>query len=140
MNDILPDPQTAYQNLFDGVDQRVFFNKLSSLGYVPQNEKQARELLELGGKLQAVDEEVAVKQAEDSNDPFTAANRALDEVLGQNGFQSQKQAAVNEEVYAIKNAAAQLSQDPVFYNSVLSLKAHEAAQYARHLENAQAAG
>ena len=53
----LPDVQTAYNTLFDGVHQQVFFNKLASYGFVPQNEKEAAEMLELAGKLRYVEQE-----------------------------------------------------------------------------------
>lgn len=129
----LPDPQTAYQNIFDGVHQRVFFHKLAQLGYVPTNEKQAAAMLELAGNLRMVEEEAAVKQAESSYDPFEAANDALKTTLGQYGFSGPRDNAANEEAVAIKQAAAAWSEDPDIYNSVLALKAYEAEQAAAQL-------
>lgn len=129
----IPDPQTGFNNLFEGVHQRVFFSKLASLGYAPQTEKQARDLLDVAGKLRLVSEEAAVKQASDSYDPFAAANSALDGVLGNSGFSSVQKAAADEEQIAIKNAAAQWAADPVIYNSVLAVRGHEAEQLAQQL-------
>ncbi len=126
----LPDPQTAYQNVFDGVAQRVFFHKLAQLGYAPQSQKQAADLLSLAGKLRLVEEEAAVKQAQDAYDPFAAANASLDQVLAQAGYGSVKAAAEQDELMSMKQAAAVVMQDPLIYNSVLALKAHEADTYA----------
>jgi len=126
----LPDPQTAYQNVFDGVAQRVFFHKLAQLGHVPRTQKQASDLLDLAGKLRLVEEEAAVKQAEDAYDPFAAANSALDQVLAQAGFGSVKAAAEQDELMSMKQAASIVMQDPLIYDSVLALKAHEADSYA----------
>jgi hypothetical protein len=134
---VLPDPQTAYRNLFDGVHQRVFFHKMAQLGYVPQTEKQAEWMLEMAGKLRLVDEEAAVKEAADAQDPFAAANAALDAALGRAGFQSVQKAAYDDEVLSIKQAAAAWAEHPEIYNSVLSLKAAEAEEYAQLLAQQQ---
>jgi hypothetical protein len=47
----LPDPQTAYNNLFAGIHQRVFFQKCAAAGYQPNDQRQAQE------------EALAIKQA-----------------------------------------------------------------------------
>ena len=123
----LPDPQTAFNNLMSGVHGRVFFGKLASYGIVPQSEKQAAAMLELGGKLRVASQHEQVKQAEDANDPILMANAALDRVMSQHGLDGQfKQAAANDEAHAIRQAAANLAGDPTIYNSVLALKAAEA--------------
>ena len=126
---VLPDPETAYQNVFDGVHSQVFFNKLAAAGIEPETEKEAQDLLMLAGRLRTV--EAAEKQAGDGEGRFGGALTALDSVLGETGMDGQiKQAAAQEEAIAIKQTAAAVMQDPTIYNSVLSLKAHEAAAIA----------
>ena len=117
----LPELETAYNNLFEGVHANVFFGKLANHGIDPQNEKEAADLLELAGRLRDVDNEE--KEAGDSR--FANPVGALSEVLGETP--QGKQAQVHEEAQAYKQAAAALAQEPVFYNSVLALKANEAA-------------
>lgn len=127
----LPDPQTAYNNLFEGVHQRVFFSKMASYGIVPKNRSQANSLLKLAGVLRAIEEEEMAKTAGDANDPFAAEVERLTEVCRSNGIG--KVAAYQEEEMAIKQAASNFMADPTFYNSVLSLKAAEAAQLSESL-------
>ena len=117
----LPELETAYNNLFEGVHANVFFGKLANHGIEPQNEKEAADLLELAGRLRGVDNEE--KEAGDSR--FANPVGALSEVLGETP--QGKQAQAQEEAQAYKQAAAALAQEPVFYNSVLALKANEAA-------------
>lgn len=127
----LPDPETAFGNLFDGVHQQVFFGRLAAHGVAPQNEKEAEDLLLLAGRLRAAEEHE--KQAGDSR--FGAPLAALDGVLGGSGFQ--KQAYDQEQAMAIKEAAAELANDPTIYNSVLALKAHEASVLAAQFQGQQ---
>ena len=123
----LPEPQVAYQNLFDGVHARVFFQKMASYQYVPQTQQQAQYMLETAGKLRAVEQSPAIKQAAEQSDPFFLANAHLSQALG---LEPQvKIAAAQEEELAIRHAARGIMSDPTFYNSVLSLKAAEAAQF-----------
>lgn len=117
----LPEVGEAYNNLFEGVHANVFFGKLANHGIQPQNEKEAADLLELAGKLRGVDDNQ--KEAGDSR--FANPVGALNEVLSETPQGQQVQAQEEEATY--KSAAAQLAQDPVFYNSVLALKANEAA-------------
>ena len=117
----LPELETAYNNLFEGVHANVFFGKLANHGIDPQNEKEAADLLELAGRLRGVDNEE--KEAGDSLCAIPVG--ALNEVLGETP--QGKQAQAQEEAQAYKQAAAALAQEPVFYNSVLALKANEAA-------------
>ncbi len=130
----LPDPQTAYQTIFDGVHQRAFFHRLGQLRpeYAPQNEKQAADLLRLAGNLRLVTQEETMKTASASVDPFAAANMALESVLGQAGYGSMQQ---NAQAALVQQAAFDLAQDGDIYNSVIALKAHEADQYLAALES-----
>ena len=126
----LPDPVAAYNHLFNNVHSQVFFGKLASRGYAPQNEKQAQDLLVLAGKLRRV-AQVSEKAASDHS-PFAGALNALDGYLGETGMGGQQ--AAQESQMAIKEAAAQLANDPVVYNCVLSLKAQEAALAAQQFQ------
>lgn len=122
----LPDSDTAFNNLVEGVECQVFFNKMAAYGHVPQTPEQAAAMLDTGRKLYAYYKSEQVKQAQDANDPYVAVNHYLSQVLGDQGadFGAANQQA--HEAAAIKQAAAELAQDPVFYNSVLALKAAEA--------------
>lgn len=121
----LPDHETAFATLFDNVHQQVFFHKLASYGIVPENAEQQAAMLEGAWRLRQLEEQEAYKQASDQNgDPFVAANEYLGSLLGTPA--SDKQA----EDEAINNMAAQLMQRPEFYNSVLALKAKQAADMA----------
>lgn len=124
----LPEVGEAYNNLFEGVHANVFFGKLANHGIQPQNEKEAADLLELAGKLRGVDD--TEKEAGDSR--FANPVGALNDVLGETPQGQQAQA--QEEEMSYKSAAAQLAQEPVFYNSVLALKANEAAILANMKE------
>lgn len=138
--DVLPDPDTAYQNLFEGVGQRVFFHKLAALRpeYLPQNQQQAEALLKMAGDLRLAEEEDAVKQAADASDPFVAASLALSGQL--QGFPGVQYQQAQEEQVGIKQAAAAFAEDPTIYNSVLSLKAFEAERLRAQLTRQSAAG
>ena len=119
----LPEVGEAYNNLFEGVHANVFFGKLANHGIQPQNEKEAADLLELAGKLRGVDNNNDEKEAGDSR--FANPVGALTEVLGETP--QGQHAKAQEEEAVFKAAAEQLAEEPVFYNSVLALKANEAA-------------
>ena len=122
----LPQPADAYNHLFEGVHANVFFGKLANHGFQPQSEKEAADLLQLAGRLRHVDDTEKAASADHSR--FENPLGALDGVLEGTSLGNVKAAqAYNEESQAIKAAAAQLAAEPLFYNSVLSLKAHEAA-------------
>lgn len=127
-NQALPEVGEAYNNLFEGVHANIFFGKLAQAGILPQNEKEAADLLELAGKLRGVND--YEKQAGDSR--FSEPVNALGAVIGDSPQGQQAQAY--EEAQAIKVAAAELAKEPVFFNSVLALKAHEAAVHANNQE------
>ncbi len=118
----LPNPADAYNQLFNDVHAQVFLGKLASYGIQPTTEKEAADLFALAGQLRHVDgpEKQAASQSR-----FGGAVSALNSVLGQSPAGQQQQAAVYGQ--AIKQAAAELMQDPGVYNAVLALKAHEAA-------------
>ena len=124
----LPDPQTAYNNLFEGVHARVFFAKCAAAGYSPRSQEEAQWMLETAGKLRAVSESQQVKQAGVQDNPYFQMSSSLDKLLDQYGLGTSKQASYEEAEAGYKQAAAQLMDDPTFYNSVLALKVNEAEQ------------
>lgn len=124
----LPDANTAYSRLFDGIHQQVFFHKMASYGCAPESPEQAAAMLEGAIRLRHIEEQMAYKQAQDASDPFVAANQYLAGLMGEQQ-PVYKQAEAES---AISDMAADLMQNPEFYNSVLSLKAAEAGEYARN--------
>ena len=126
---VLPDPQAAYDNLFQGVHQQIFFKKCAAHGLAPRTAEDAQWMLDTAGKLRQAEHSQSAKQAADEHSPFYRMNAALDQVLARHGLDGGiKQAQVAEEEMAIKEAAELLATDPLFYNSVLALKAAEASQ------------
>lgn len=129
----LPDAQQAFATLFNNVHQQVFFHKLAEVyGIAPQNEAQQAAMLEGAFRLRQLEEDEAYKQASAGgpggydDDPFVAANRHLASLTGEADYVKEA-----HETEAIAGMAAQLMQQPEFYNSVLSLKAKQAADLAR---------
>jgi len=80
-------------------------------------------MLETAAQLDAVDNDPAVKQAQEQGSPYAVANESLKAVLspqaGSNAYQQ-------EEAIGVKQAAYALAQDPSLYASVLAVKAAEA--------------
>jgi hypothetical protein len=118
----LLNPAVAYDQLFNNVHAQVFLGKLASYGIQPTTEKEAADLFALAGQLRHVDgpEKQAAAQSR-----FGGAVSALDSVLDSTPMAQRQASAIGAN--AIKQAAAELAQDPSVYNAVLSLKAHEAA-------------
>ena len=46
MQNAMPDPQMAYDNLFHGVHTRVFFQKCAAAGFSPRSEQEAMWMLD----------------------------------------------------------------------------------------------
>jgi hypothetical protein len=124
----LPDAQTAYANLFAGVRQRVVFNKLAAAGYAPRSEAQAQYMMMLTDDLAAGEAAALQKSAADGTDPYYQALSALREKMAEAGLTGGAAGHASEVEMAIKQAAHDLAQDPELYNSVLALRAQEAAQ------------
>lgn len=120
---VLPDPQTAYNTLLEGVHAKVFFHKCAAAGYAPRSQEEALVMLDTAGKLRAVFESEQVKAAGARDNPYVQMNSSLDRVMDQYGLGREKTAEIET---GYREAAAHLMQDPTFYNSVLSLKAAEA--------------
>jgi hypothetical protein len=113
MSNQLPDVNTAYNTVFQNAHSNVFFSQLQASGIVPQNEKEANDLLLLGAELHATQQ-----QEKAASSRFDAPLNNLRSVVG-----SAAQAPFNQ--LAIKQAAATLMADPDTYNSVLALAAYE---------------
>ena len=124
--DSLPDPVSAYNHLFSDVHSQVFFGKLASYGIQPATEKEAEDLFTIAGHLRNI--EMNTKQA-GADSRFAHPGAALASL-------SNSDPAVQAQTVdlAVKQAAAELSQDASIYNSVLSLKANEAAMLAGEQE------
>ncbi len=130
----LPTPDAAYDTLFQGVHQRVFFQKLAAAGYAPRSAEEAQWMLNTAGKLRQVTEAQSVKEAAAQDNPFFRLDNSLDRVMAEFGLGGQaKQAQYQEVETAYKQAAASLANDPEIYNAVLSLKANEAEQIQAQL-------
>jgi len=128
----LPDFQTAYNTLFTNVSAEVFFSKLASAGIAPADQIQAQELLDLASRLRTIEEDPRYqKQAAAANpSPFGKMIAELDGYMSANGMNGRtKAAATQEHAVAVKQAAASLAQNPLLYNSILTIKAAQATQY-----------
>ena len=118
----LPDPQAAYNHLFNTVHAPAFFAKLAQAGIAPANEKEAADYLEMAGKLRTIQQDPRVKAAQDnSGSRVTQAKQALDQLMSQHGLGGQARQI------SLQKVAASLADDPNIYNAVLSLKAAEAS-------------
>lgn len=111
----LPSFQDAYNTVFNSAHQNVFFSRLQAQGIVPQNEKEAQDLMMLAANLRD-----AVAQEKQASSRFSTPLNVLTHV----------NAGPQDNTLLFKQAAAQLASDPNIYNSVLALAAHEAANVA----------
>lgn len=123
----LPDPQAAYNHLFQTVHTQVFFQKCAAAGFHPRSQEEAQYMLDVAGKLRAISEDATVKQAAVQDSPFYRMSAGLDTVMANYGLAAPGHRPQDAEA-GYKQAAAQLMADPNIYNSVLALKANEAAQ------------
>jgi hypothetical protein len=122
----LPDVQTAYDTLFQGIHARVFFQKCAAAGFSPRTQEEAQHMLNTAGKLRQISEMDHVKQAAAQDNPYFQMEAGLDNLMNQYGLNQPQTQYASDEMY--KAAADSLMQDPTFYNSVLALKAAEAEQ------------
>ena len=130
----LPAPQDAFATLQNKVANDVFFQKLAQYGIVPQNEKEAAELIELAGKLQVAEQEQGTKTAGDQTSRYSDANAVLGNLLESRGLGNQvKSAHDQEQDMAYANYARQLAGDSGLYNAVLSVKQAQADQVAQQI-------
>lgn len=120
----LPDGETAYNNLLMGVAQKVFFHKLASAGMAPKSAEQAAYMLDAAMKLRAAEENEQIKAAQAGNDPYYRMSQDLTTALNRRGVPARSEADLS-----VKQAAINLMQDPVIYNSVIALKAQQAQDF-----------
>ena len=131
----LPGTKEAYDTLFQGIHERVFFAKCAAAGFAPRTRDEANWMLDTAFKLRQVSEAKQVKEAASQDNPFFKMNAALDKLMAEHGLdQYQKQAAFEAQEVGFRKAAAELANDPTFYNAVLSLKAAEAQQLKADFE------
>ena len=149
MNQVM-DPQAAHDIVL-GIHKRAFLGRLEQFGIVPENEKEAAALLDLGWSLfqHELTGEGAEKQASavDYGDgPFAHAKRALDELTASAevapGFPAKQASAEpvaplpevpSELVEAAYNAAYDLAHDPAVYTAAIVKRAANEALYAELL-------
>lgn len=130
----LPDVETAYGTILNGVHKQAFLARLQQHGHVAETPAEEDALVELGFKLAAADEgnegsEVFADSGKTATPGrFAIASQALDRHLGVSP-------ANNE----IKQAAFALAHDPQIYGSALVLKHAEAQALAAAQKDNQAA-
>lgn len=130
----LPNVETAYGNIIEGVHKQAFLARLQQHGYVAETPAEADELVELGFKLANADEGdgdggvFAGNAKTAAPGRFAAASQALDRHLGVSSTDSE-----------IKQAAFALAHDPQIYGSALVLKHAQAQALAAPAEGEQAA-
>lgn len=121
----LPDVETAYATVIEGVHKQAFLARLEQHGRFPESAEEADALVELGFKLAAVagDEEdgsfADSGKAATAPGRFAEASQALDRALG-----------LNPQDGEIKQAAFALAHDPAIYGSALVLKYAQARALA----------
>lgn len=136
----IPTAEDGFNHLMTNIHSQVFFHKLAAAGFAPANDAQIKSQIELAGKLRHMQQEPRVKAAEEQNDPYAKASASLDKVLAKNGIDTGiKQAEAQQEEIAIHQAASTVMKDSGIYNSVLAIKAAEAAEAARQMGVAQPA-
>jgi hypothetical protein len=133
----LPDVETALGVIMDGVHKRAFLGRLRELGHVPQTEKEADALVQLGFNLAAAEADPLLnKRAEQAAQPgpYATALQDLNKVLG-----VPKQASAEGDLDDVSVAGAyELARDPTIFTSALVLKqAQEAALAAPATEPEQ---
>ena len=121
----LPSPEQSYDTIHRSLYANAVFSALQEVdpAFVPRTAKQAQAVLEMAQKLAAADEHVAADAGLAGDDPFVAANQALDAAMQKAGFDF---GSADREEQLVKQAAEQCFGDPALYNSMLSLRAKEA--------------
>jgi hypothetical protein len=124
-NQDLMTPEEAYDVLVAQVHAPVFFKKLASVyGVVPQNAKQARDLLQMAGQLRNVHEAETTKEAAAKGDMVSQAKHDLDHVLTQYGYPP-----LPDNDPTVKQAAWDMAGNAVLREAALV--------FQHHLSNAQ---
>lgn len=124
-NATLNDPQTALQNLHNGVFADAFFRKLASAyGIAPHTEEEAATLLQMGQQLLQTHEAVEREKTAQvrSQNRFEAANALMREALGQASPSLAKQA---DDEWAARYAR-DVANIPEVYNDALAWQVGQA--------------
>lgn len=123
----LPDVPTAQATIAQRVHIAAFMDKLAAIRpqYVPQNQEQLSELLQIGADLQAA--EMAQKQAAPTTSPFGQALAGLRNVLHGSGLDGGiKAAAQRDEQARLTRIGAALAADPEIYAATVAIKLAQA--------------
>lgn len=104
--------------LLQGLYNEVFFTKLAERGHAPQTEEDAVGMLQAGYQLEMAEKAAAAQQQQSFKGYYASGAEKLAHVLG---TQPQQPAFS-------KQAAARLSQDPVYVQSALTALAAQMAQ------------
>lgn len=147
MNQVM-NPQAAHEIVL-GIHKRAFLGRLEQLGIVPETEKEAAALVDLGWTLfqrEMVEGGEKQASADYGDGPFAQAKQALDTVLSQEevapGFPAKQASATqieplpevpSELVEAAYNAAYDLAHDPAIYTAAVVKRAANEAAYAELL-------
>jgi hypothetical protein len=117
--------EEAFENVYHGVHKRAFFHRLAQHGIVPQSEKEAEELLDIGSKVELAAATKASQPAVAHESRFTKANSDLGTAMTAQGILApEKQAAEpNGPSPEAQAAAWDLAQDPVLFKSAEILQA-----------------
>ena len=104
-------PEQAQGVLFENVHAPVFFNKLAEdYGVVPQNEQEARQLLDLSDKLRVAQAQEQTKSASQRNEFLDAASAELDRAVYGEAPQTD----------SVKQAIQQMAADPILKEASLT--------------------
>lgn len=104
--------------LLQGLYNEVFFTKLAERGHAPQTEEDAVGMLQAGVQLEMAEKAAAARQQQSFQGYYATGAEKLAHVLG---------TAPQQPSFA-KQAAARLSQDPVYVQSALTALAAQMAQ------------
>lgn len=118
--------EEAYGHVYHNVHKRAFFHRLSQHDIVPQTEKEAEELLDMGSKVVMASANPVLQQAAAGESRFTKASQALNGALASQGLISpeEKQAMPDNDLSTEAQAAAwELAQDPAVFKSAEVLQA-----------------
>lgn len=119
-------PDEALQTVIAEAHGRAFLGRLAELGHVPQNEKEAQALVDLGFKLAAIAADPRVKAAAEtqaSAGPYETAMRLLDQYVDGQTKQAATPETLDDTCWAIAN---ELAQDPRVFTAATLVKAAQA--------------
>jgi len=103
--------EQAYNVLFENVHMPVFFSKLAEdYGVVPQNEQEAKQLLDLSDKLRVAQSQEQTKSAGQRNEFLDAAGHELDRAIYGEAPQTE----------SVQQAIYEMAQDPLLKEASLT--------------------